>query len=415
MPTSATHVTVVQLVANNSATMKSLLGDPAADPDTPDGIKMRFAKLGSTGPDIFYALADYGGDLQALENFMVKVAGSASAIAELMGGITRYVDGTLNVLTLQLFGDIKKTFDLIVAAVNEGLLALLVGPAGANFWPVFEPARQKDLPREKWYWADYLHYIKSGEFAFHLIQKAKLTGNDKLVAYAYGYLTHYVTDVVGHPYVNQVVEAPWRLYWQRHHLVENFIDAYVWDRWHTSNVPPVPPPTGGPGPTMSEPPLDSLASMPNVVGTGAPVTYARINDHINIGDITLGDPVDMIVEAVADKIKHGLFDIGVAENIDPEPPLDADFQAWCKLMEETIAEVYTTKNGARIPENLKSNIVPGIPASRDGHPTKEDIGAAYGVFRLVQKTMTEEKIAEPRPPNTLTDISNRWRQRRDQP
>ena len=42
-----------------------------------------------------------------------------------------------------------------------------------------------------------------------------ITGNPNLIAYSLGYTTHYVTDVVGHPFVNQVVGGPWRLYWQR--------------------------------------------------------------------------------------------------------------------------------------------------------------------------------------------------------
>jgi hypothetical protein len=55
--TSGTHITVVERVANSSHQMKQVLGDPMTDPDSPDGIKMRFAKLGSIGPDIYYAMA----------------------------------------------------------------------------------------------------------------------------------------------------------------------------------------------------------------------------------------------------------------------------------------------------------------------------------------------------------------------
>ena len=103
---------------------------------------------------------------------------------------------------------------------------------------------------------------KSGKFARKLIENARATGDPNLLAYAYRYLTHYVTDTVGHPYVNRVVQGPWRVYWQRHHLVENFIDAYAWDRWHVSNLLPTPPST-------SEQPLDTLSAMPNVTGAGA--------------------------------------------------------------------------------------------------------------------------------------------------
>ena len=393
MPTSATHITVVERVAASNASMKLLLGDPFADPDSPAGARMRFAKLGSLGPDFFYAMADYGGELQDLENFLIKVAGSFESIGELMGEVNRYVNGVESVITFGISDSLHQTFDLIMGTFNEGLLALMVGPAGINLWPVFEAARQKDVAREGWFWADYLHYVKTGKFVTQLIKNAKSSGNPNLVAYAYGYLTHYVTDVVGHPYVNQVVQGPWRLYWQRHHTVENFMDAYVWDRWHTANPPPPPPST-------EEPPLDTLVTVPNAIGAGAPVTFARLNDHVNIGSISLGDPVDGLVKAVSDKIKAGLFDIGVVENIEPDAPTEADFLAWTKLMAKTIQDTYDTNAGHRIAENLKNP-----PSRPDGYPTPDDVGAAYGVFRLVLRMATEEKIQEPQPPDILGDIS----------
>lgn len=395
MPTSATHITVVERVAASNAALQKLLGNPFVDPNSAAGLKMKYSKLGALGPDIFYAMADYGSDLQDLENFLIKVAGSFECIGELMERVGRFINGVESQITFGVSDSIHQTFNLIKASVTEGVLALIVGPAGVNLWPVFEAARQKDNPREGWFWADYLHYIKSGKFLHALIANAKKTGNDKLVAYAYGYLTHYVTDVVGHPYVNQVVQGPWRLYWQRHHLVENFMDAYVWDRWHVSNPPPPPPST-------AEQPLDSFVTVPNTTGTGAPVTYSRLNDHINIGGTSVGDPVDDLVKAVCDKIDQGLFDIGVAEDIDPVEPSDADFKAWCNLMADTIKEVYDSKAGHRVPENLKGGVTNPRP---DGYPRADDVAAAYGTFRLVLKMATEENIKEPQPPDILGDIS----------
>lgn len=397
MPTAATHITVVERVAATNAALSKLLGEPNADPDSEAGTRMRYAKLGSMGPDIFYALADYGGDLQDLENFLVKVAGSFQAIGELMGKVNRYVSGLESEITLGISDSLKQTFSLITGSFTEGILALLVGPTGLNFWPVFEAARQRDKPREEWFWADYLHYIKTGTFAQQLIANARATGNPHLLAYAYGYLTHYVTDVVGHPYVNQVVQAPWRLYWQRHHVVENYIDAYVWDRWHVATPPPAPPST-------EEQPLDTLVATPNTMGKGAPLTFARLNDHVNIGSASLGDPVDALVGAVAEKINKGLFDIGVAEDITPVAPADADFQAWCKLLAGTMRQVYDTDGDHRVPSNLASNI-PGVPARPDGYPTPDDVAGAYGVYRLVLRMGTEESIAEPQAPDLLGDIS----------
>ncbi len=389
MPTSAIHITVAERVAMSNAAMKALLGDPHADPNSIEGAKMRYAKLGACGPDIFYAMADYGGELQDLENFLVKVAGSVEVITSLTGEISRYVHDVVNTITMGVVEEIEKTIGLFSAIFTEGVMALIVGPVGFNFWPVFEAARQRDLPRENWFWADYLHYIKTGTFVRKLIENARASGSANLLAYAYGYLTHYVTDVVGHPFVNQVVQAPWRLYWQRHHTVENYMDAYYWDRWHQTTPEP-------PGFSGHEPPLDTLLSSPNPsIGSGAPLTFARLNDHVNIGNPTLGDPVDDIIKGVADSIRNGLDSLGFAEFIEPADPAEPDFVSWTELMSNTMKDVYvSTAPVGRIPNNLGRL------------PTPDDVAGAYGVFRLVLRMLSEEKIQPPVPPNIISDISD---------
>jgi hypothetical protein len=398
VPTSATHITVVQRVAASDPAYAALLGnpDPLLMEDDPEAIKMRFAQLGAVGPDVFYALLDYNGDLQDLENFLMKVAGTFECIAELSEEISRYVDGVLSTITAGVADSLQQTFDLVSGTIVEGLQALIVS-SGLNLWPTFEPARQRDLARSTWFWADYLHYIRSGRFVHNLLDLAKAKKDDNLMAYAYGYLTHYVTDVVGHPYVNQVVGAPWRLYWQRHHLVENFIDAYVWDRWHVPS--PAPPP-----PTTAEPPLDRLVQTPNAIGAGAPLTMSRLHDHITVGALTAGDPVDAAIEAVCKAIHDGLFDLGIAEAMPDAGTADASFDAWCELMVEALHATYDSEPAGKRPMNLASSSL-GVTPRPDGFPTAEDVAAAYGAFRLVLKIGTEERISDPRPPNIVGDVS----------
>ena len=83
---------------------------------------------------------------------------------------------------------------------------------------------QNNEPETKWYWFDMLHYRKTGEFAKNLVAIAQ-SGTDRQRAYAYGYLSHITTDLVGHAYVNQIVGGPYRLHSQRHTVVENFMDT----------------------------------------------------------------------------------------------------------------------------------------------------------------------------------------------
>jgi zinc dependent phospholipase C len=409
VPTSGTHITIVQRLAAEQQ-FQPLLGnpDPTLPEDDPAAVKMRYACLGACGPDIFYALADYGSELQDLESFLVKVGGTVDCVGELLGKVRRWVSGLESEITLGVVDSLKETSQLLHGVISEGFLALLAGHPvglGVNLWPVFEPARQRDDPRGKWYWADYLHYVRTGRFVRNLLDNSD--GNDNLRAYAFGYLTHYVTDVVGHPYVNQVVQAPWRLYWQRHHLVENFIDAYVWARWHD----PLPPPRQ---PSTEEQPLDRILDpvnrnpMPTANTTtaqGAPFTFARLNDWINVGSASLGDPVDAIVEGVCEKIEEGLFDIGIAEELEPEAPTDADFLAWTKLMADTIRQTYDEAADSR-PMNLANGFLVGgqLISRPDGYPTAEDVAGAYGVFRIVMRVATEEKILPPTPPDIAGDL-----------
>ena len=64
MPTSGTHITIVQRLALSDDHLKQLLGDPLPDDSTAEGRRMRFASLGAVGPDLFYTLADFDlGDL----------------------------------------------------------------------------------------------------------------------------------------------------------------------------------------------------------------------------------------------------------------------------------------------------------------------------------------------------------------
>jgi hypothetical protein len=394
MPTSATHITIVRRIADSGPQYRALLGDP--DPTLPltdpAAQRMRFASLGACGPDFLYLLMDYGSDAQDLANLLVRAAAAFDSLASLMAGVQERIDGLVSSITMGVSDSIKEQAGLLSAVIQEGLFAALAS-GGFNPFAFFEARRQTDYPREEWFWADVLHYWRSGHFAENLVREANRTGNPNLIAYALGYSTHYVTDVVGHPFVNQVVGGPWRLYWQRHHLVENFVDAYVWDRWHT----PVP------GTGMGEPPLDRLVGTPNPTGTGAPLSFSRLNDHVNIGTATTSDPVDMIVDDVVKQISTLLANFGLALDLEPAPPTDADAVAWSEMFSKVVRNTYDGFS----PVNLtKPFFLSGVKTARkDGFPTGEDVAAAYGAFRLILRVTTEERVHDPMPPSIASDIS----------
>ncbi len=84
---------------------------------------------------------------------------------------------------------------------------------------------QRSRPEAEWYWFDMLHYRATGPMAQELITRAGR--DDQLRAYAYGYMSHLAVDAVGHAFVNSVVGAPYRCLWQRHHMVDNYIDVWA--------------------------------------------------------------------------------------------------------------------------------------------------------------------------------------------
>ncbi|WP_156928310.1 zinc dependent phospholipase C family protein [Bradyrhizobium sp. th.b2] len=393
MPTAGIHITIVERIALTGEFSDSI-GEIDADQDSDPGKLLKFAKLGAIGPDIFYALADYKSDMQDLINFLSKLAGSVACITELTADIDKKIaeieaDVTLGASTYfkQALAEFESVFGLINAILHEGLMAAVV-TNGVNFFPIFEARRQQDKPRKKWFWADYLHYVRTGQFARELFVQSMNKPNVR--AFACGYLTHYVTDVVGHPFVNQIVGAPYRMYWQRHHLVENFMDGYIWDRWHDS-IDQTDPNTG-------EQFLDKIRSAPNAkMGDGARFTFARLNDHINVGTFAGDDPIDKFIQGICDDIRNGLENIGVVEKV-PDAPDDEDLNEWAETLAQVFKVAYPVT--AEPPENLKGG---GRP---DGYPTADDIKQAYSLLRLFLRVSTEESINEPEFPDIVGDVWN---------
>jgi hypothetical protein len=386
MPTAGTHITILERLALTGE-FADIIGDLDADEASDAGKRLRFAKLGAIGPDIFYALMDYGPELQQFADFLSKLAGSIECISKLTKDIDTKLseveaDITLGTSTYfkEAIDEFQQTFDLMVALIHQGLMALVI-QQGVNLFPIFQARRQLNEPRNSWFWADYLHYVRTGRFVRELFVQS--AGNPNFRAFSYGYLSHYITDVTGHPFINEIVGSPWRMYWQRHHLVENFVDTYIWDRWHDSH-------SGITDPASGEQPLDTIRAVPNAsIGDGAPFTFARLNDHINIGTVAGNDPIDAFLMGICKNIRAGLENIGVLDKL-PDPPNDADLNDWADALVRAFRAAYPQP-----PQNLPN-----------GYPTSDDIKEAYSLLRLFLRISTEESITEPQFPNIAADVWN---------
>jgi pimeloyl-ACP methyl ester carboxylesterase len=403
MPGAGTHITIIQRLAeaaqnDSDLDLKRFLTNPNLNADwtdyaSPDALQGRYAVLGAMGPDMFYLMLDYGGGVQQFEDVAIKIAGTFRCVGQLTGDINNLVESTLDTFTDGVWKSIEQTFGYLKGILVDGLLDLLIDKN--NFWFFFLPLREVDDYRHNWYWADTLHYVKSGCFTQKLLDNCKAlqaaTPDTETVkclsAYSLGYLSHYVADTIGHAYVNRIVESPWRNHWQRHHLVENFIDAYVWASWHDIGSDPS-------GISTDEKTLDSVRSMRGDVNRdgAARLNYARLNDLSNIGTSGIDPIVDSAINSVCNLIQQGLFDIGVS-SLPPPPAIeDPIFTTWTQFIHDAMWETYSS--------------TPDAPSRMGRFPSVDDIAGAYGAYRIVLSLATEEDVEPPQMPNILGDLQS---------
>src|SRR5439155_24225829 len=86
------------------------------------------------------------------------------------------------------------------------------------------------------------HYRKTYQFARQLYANALLADEGKPAdepsrvpkqqAFALGWMSHCATDVAAHPFTNAKSGGPYRTHWQRHHVIENHMDAFVYGLRH---------------------------------------------------------------------------------------------------------------------------------------------------------------------------------------
>ncbi len=191
-----------------------------------------YAAFGSMGPDfLFFSLKEYGTPLDELVNFYFKVYDALKPFIEFyekyIEPVKQALDDALAALDKALFqgliSQIQDTASLITTTLLTAVEVLVTKKIDL-FYP-FYPKVQQGEPEDKWYWFDFLHDRRTGQFASTMWKMAQ--GDKDLMRYCLGYASHIGVDVVGHSFVNAVVGGPYRTHWHRHKLVENWIDAYA--------------------------------------------------------------------------------------------------------------------------------------------------------------------------------------------
>jgi hypothetical protein len=239
----------------------------------------KFAALGAVGPDLFFFLQDYaqpqipsdelmlamsllywlddqgrlddpwegllaiiqditGSAFVALLRFLIKLNTLWQKFVEkfmdLVGPILDAAGQLLDDLTGGLLNELG---DLFTQLKND-LMALLAEEALSwqDIFAFFSLKMRAGVDEQAFVWSDMVHYRLTSYIPRRMLAYAKTLQAssdaldrqhaEQLTAYALGWISHLGTDTVAHGYVNEQAGGPFRTHWQRHHLVENHMDAF---------------------------------------------------------------------------------------------------------------------------------------------------------------------------------------------
>jgi hypothetical protein len=218
-----------------------------------------YLAAGALGPDLFFLLPDYKGDIgsgvRAMVSFVlstwkafdeVVVSRWESSVAPALDEQTAIV----NSLSGGMIGEIAA-----IQAVLAGSLANIAAGLGLQTTDVLglmTSGTQTGYADSTFFWSDMFHYRKTYQFARRLYANALRADVDrehggtstiakpadepsrvpKQQAFALGWINHCATDVSAHPFTNAKCGGPYRTHWQRHHVIENHMDAMAYSGLH---------------------------------------------------------------------------------------------------------------------------------------------------------------------------------------
>jgi hypothetical protein len=242
----------------------------------------KFAAVGAIGPDLFFFLQDYNKPDIPCDEIMLAMSLLyylddqgilkdpfdglltilSTAVPDSWGKILRFLVN-LHKLWLKFLdvwnatiGPIIDKASQIVDDLTGGLLSALgdaltelknglINLAEAELFTEgdifswFSLKMRKGYDEKAFVWSDMMHYRRTSVVPACLIAKARdmMKKDDKvakehgqqLLAFALGWVCHVGTDVIAHSFVNEQCGGPFRTHWQRHHLIENHIDAWNYE------------------------------------------------------------------------------------------------------------------------------------------------------------------------------------------
>jgi hypothetical protein len=364
-----------------------------------------YLALGSIGPDIFYLLPDFTSPLlrDDVSTIVYWVRDKWDVMDKLfMHSWNQYarpaVEGQGAILD-QVSGGVLREIGNAEKELASAMMDMVVDVV-AHLWDwfgLFGSGVSAGYSNKEFFWSDMFHYRETYRFARRLFLNAQDSQQipdqdmrDKATAFAIGWMCHCATDVAGHPFVNAKVGGPWRLHWQRHHLVENHIDAKIYDTQHNGMEP------------YGE--LDTaclhfrLAFRHRNDGEYAMNNGAGADDAPAYDYFSGFPSYDTTNSNIGDINRETFFDMDSGD-------LNEDF---CNYLINTMKDVYYKSDGVLGPEILRCStfgIDPGPPRVTTGRPNIETLQNTYSLlYDFVKSTSTSGySPAAPSPPPVFND------------
>lgn len=238
IPLLATNPTAAPVFTRAGLDSASIIAIAAANPT--------YTALGAIGPDIFFMLPDFkpkmGNMIWTLANTIRDLYtwwddNFLGPVESALGPIGANLDDELNALTGGLKDSLEGVFNQAFSFLKDFILRLILEQY--DVFGLLSSGVPTGYDEQTFFWSDMLHYRETYRFAAELWRRAGDATivsdpelRDRFRAFALGWMTHLATDVTGHAFVNQKAGGPYRLHWQRHHLVENHMDAQVYNTDH---------------------------------------------------------------------------------------------------------------------------------------------------------------------------------------
>jgi hypothetical protein len=250
----------------------------------------KFAALGAVGPDIFFFLQDYADPRIPCDEIMLGMSllyylddqgrlddpyeGLLLILAEIsdtwagilrlilkldklwkqflevwnatIGAILDKAGQVIDDLTGGLLSELGDAFtELRNALIAVGAEEILTE---GDIFAWFSLKMRQGYDEKAFLWSDMLHYRRTSRVPQRLFAHARdlIASNvaldrehgRQLLSFAGGWVCHVGTDTIAHSFVNEQAGGPFRTHWQRHHLVENHLDAYNYERTSDGTLPP---------------------------------------------------------------------------------------------------------------------------------------------------------------------------------